>query len=81
MAKKKWAQEVKLKEGSLGSLGWPSGAAIAAAVKDGRVSYSSAISKLVYLANVNKSKNPSTARKARAIIVRLQREHGKKKKS
>lgn len=76
---KKWAQKVDLKEGSLKALGWPSGSAIASAVSSGRVSYASAISKLVYLANVNAKKNPETARKARAIIVRLQKAHGKKK--
>lgn len=75
MAKKKWAQKVDLDEGSLTALGWPSGAKIAKAVSDGRVTYKQAISKLVYLANVNKSKNPPTAKKARAIIVRLQKAH------
>jgi hypothetical protein len=76
--KKKWAQKVKLKEGALKSLGWPSGAAIAEAVSSGRVPYATAIRRLVYLANVNK--NNATGRKARAIIVRLQKAHGKKKK-
>jgi hypothetical protein len=75
--KKKWAQKVELDEGSLTKLGWPSGAKISKSITDGRVSYSSAISKLNFIANTNKTKNPTTARKARAIIVSLRRKHRK----
>lgn len=78
---KKWAQKVDLEEGSLTALGWPDGGKVVAAVRAGRVPYAKAIRKLVYLANVNKSSNPSTASKARAIIVRLQREFRSKKKN
>lgn len=73
---KKWAQKVDLKEGSLKALGWPSGSAIQSAVSSGRVSYATAIRKLGFLANA--SKDAATKRKAKAIIVRLQRAHKKK---
>ena len=73
---KKWAQKVDLKQGALKAIGWPSGAAIQAAISSGRVSYATAIRRLVYLANVNKTS--ATGKKARAIIVRLQKAHKKK---
>lgn len=78
MAKKKWAQDVKLEEGSLTALGWPSPSAVVSSVKKGKVSYAKAIQKLQYLANV--SKDQPTVTKAKATIVRLQREVGGKNK-
>lgn len=68
-AKKKWAQDVDLDEGSLKALGWPSGEKIASAIKSGKVSYAKAIRKLAYLANV--SKDSATKSKAKSIMSML----------
>jgi hypothetical protein len=75
--KKKWSKDVKLDEGSLTALGWPSGEKIASAIKSGKVSYAKAIQKLNYLANV--SKDSATASKARSIIKMLQSRFGDNK--
>lgn len=75
MAQKKWSKGVDVKEGALTDIGWPSAAKISAAISSGRVSYKTAINRLVYLANI--TKDASTKKKARAIIVRLQKSHGK----
>lgn len=73
MAKKKWAQKVKIREGALGDIGWPSAEKITASVSTGRVKYATAIRRLQYLANV--TNDPDTKRRARSIIVRLQDAH------
>jgi len=74
MAKEKWAQKVKLKEGKLKEIGWPSGSAIASSIRSGKVDYATAIRRLNFIANMGN-------KKARAIIVRLQREFKDRKKN
>lgn len=72
MADKKWAQKVKLKEGALGDIGWPSASAIAASIRSGKVDYATAIRRLNFIANMGNTK-------AKSMIVRLQNEFGKGK--
>lgn len=67
---RKWAQTVDVKEGALKEIGWPSAKAIITSVRSGKVSRKTATARLNYLANV--SKDPKTAKRARAIIVRMQ---------
>lgn len=71
----KWSKKVDVKEGALTDIGWPSASKISAAISSGRVSYKTAISRLNYLANI--TKDAATKRRARSIIVTLQRKHGK----
>ena len=71
--KKKWSKDVDLKEGSLESLGWDSYEELARSLKEGRVSYKTLISKLVYLQNI--TKDSATKSKAASIISRLQKAH------
>jgi len=75
MTSKKWAQKVKLDEGSLKAIGWPNATKIIANVKNGKVTYRKAVQKLNYLANV--SKDQTTVRRAKAIMVRLKKQFGK----
>ena len=74
----KWAQKVDLKEGELTKIGWPNPGSIVLAVKNGKVPYATAVQRLNYLANVSKDK--ATVTKAKAIIVRLQKEFRDKSK-
>lgn len=67
---KKQLSDVKVKEGALKKLGWPSFGPIAAKVENGSVEYKTVISRLNYLANITDDK--ATERKARAFIKRLQ---------
>jgi hypothetical protein len=76
--KKKWAQDVDLKEGALSKIGWPSAQAIVGSISSGKVDYPTAQRRLSFLANV--TKDPSTKRKAQAIIVRVRNQFGKEKK-
>lgn len=76
---KKWAQKVDIKEGALSDIGWPSASAIISAVRSGKVTRATATSRLNYLANV--TKDEATKKKARAILVRMKRELGEKKKT
>jgi len=67
MAKKKWAQDVKVKEGSLEKLGWPNvGAVVAKATSANRKLI---MGKLNYLANV--SSDPATKAKANTAKKRI----------
>jgi hypothetical protein len=79
MAEKKWAQKVKLKEGALTKIGWPSAQAIMRSISGGKVDYATAQRRLSYLANV--SKDPGTKKRARAIIVRVRNKFGNKEKT
>lgn len=77
MAEKKWSKDVDIKEGALEKIGWPSASAIANAVASGKVDYKTAISRLNYLANI--TKDEATKRKARSIIISLQKRFKKEK--
>lgn len=70
--KKKWAQDVKLKEGALGKIGWPSADAIWNNIQSGKVEYATAIRRLNFIANMGNAK-------ARQVIKTLQAKHGKGK--
>jgi hypothetical protein len=70
-AKKKWAQDVKLKEGELGKIGWPSVEKISNSISSGKVPYKTAINRLNFIANMGNLK-------ARQAIKTLQAKHGKK---
>lgn len=73
MAEKKWAQNVKLHEGKLKDIGWPSYAAIKSAITSGKVDRKTATSRLVFIANMGNTK-------AKAMLVRLKKELDSEKK-
>jgi len=73
MASEKWAQNVKLKKGKLKEIGWPSRGAIASSIRSGKVDYATAIRRLNFIANMGN-------KKAKSMIVSLQREFKDKKK-
>jgi hypothetical protein len=72
VAKKKWAQDVDIKEGKLKDIGWPSAEAIWRNIQSGKVSYATAIHRLNFIANMGNIK-------AKQIIKTLQKKKGTKK--
>lgn len=67
MATKKWAQKVKIKEGSLGDLGWPNEGEVVSHATGAKLA--TVVRKVVYLMNV--TADSGTKAKCKRILARI----------